>query len=566
MVRHLFQIQVVRHDELLAKANALCSVSTKEAPQRGSIYDRHGNLLVGEITYYDVQAYLPKFKDIPKEDLINDLSLVFGTSRTLLETRLKNSRVNIQVQRHVDIEIVDKIQKGLFAELPHYNKLRNPKALQRLHFNLSFKRYYPKKQLMAHVVGYLAYNEEDKKDKGMIGIERAYDHELTPKEMGEESYLRDPTGRKIPYSQIREKAAVDGSNVYLTLDERIQNIIERELKLMVDKFLPKKACIIMARPQTGEILGMAQYPSMDPSDRSDLTPDRTRNSMLLDFYEPGSTMKGISIAGALDYGVVNLGTLIDCEKGRWYFAGKLLRDSHIHPKQFYSTAQVVEMSSNIGTAKIGLLMGKKRVFTVLRKFGFGQITGLGLDKEGIGQLRHVRKWGPLSTTRIPMGQGINVTPMQMVQAYCGLANKGMMMQLYAVDRIEDTNTDSVTVFQPQSKRRVISESAAKKITEALQLVVHGEDGTAHKAAVEGYRVAGKTGTGQVWDDVNHRYSETRNVASFIGYVPAENPEFVLLVVATEPSKISQFGGTVAGPTFKRISEKTLNYLKTSPLK
>jgi cell division protein FtsI (penicillin-binding protein 3)/stage V sporulation protein D (sporulation-specific penicillin-binding protein) len=313
----------------------------------------------------------------------------------------------------------------------------------------------------------------------------------------------------------------------------------------------------MANPKTGAVLGMAQYPNYDLNHRTGVTPAEMKNRMLLDYFDPGSTMKGVSISGALDYGVVDLDSKFYCEKGYW--SKYRLKDSH--PSEILSVAEIIQHSSNIGTAKIALLMGANRLYSVMRRFGFGQPTNIGLGKEGVGILNPVNKWDGLTITRIPMGQSVSVTAVQMMQAYCALANGGVMMQLHVVDRVENPNNGEMTIFQNQVKRRVIKPSTAKKITQALSLVTKA-GGTARRAAIEGIDVAGKTGTSQ--KVVNGRYSHSKYIASFIGFLPADDPQIVLMVVVDEPHG-SHYGGIVAAPTFKSIAEQTLLLLEGDPL-
>jgi cell division protein FtsI/penicillin-binding protein 2 len=264
----------------------------------------------------------------------------------------------------------------------------------------------------------------------------------------------------------------------------------------------------------------------------------------------------------LDAGIVTLDSAFDCEDGLWFYRGRSLRDSG-HRYGVLRVWEIIQKSSNIGTAKIALLMGERRVFDTLTNFGFGKPTGLGLEGEAPGIFRPLEKWDALSISRFPIGQGILVTPLQMLQAYCTLANGGLMRQLRVIDRLVDPVSGRADVYPNLAKWRVVREDAVQKIVQALKLVAR-EGGTAPKAAVPGYDVAGKTGTAQ--KVIDGQYSTTKFVASFIGFVPADDPAFVLLVAADEPDpKRGYYGGTVAAPTFSRIAEKTLRYLQIAPL-
>ena len=317
----------------------------------------------------------------------------------------------------------------------------------------------------------------------------------------------------------------------------------------------------MVNPKTGAIMAMAQNPSFNPNERKKMDPEVWSNHMVSDVYDPGSTMKCIAIAGALDFNLITLNSIFDCEDGVWYYANRQLHDSE-HRYGQLSVAEIIQKSSNIGTAKIALKMGEQRLYQTLKRFGFGSKTGMELGHESSGILRHPSKWDGLSITRFPIGQGISVTPMQMVQAYCAIANRGKMMQLHLVDRIVDSKTGHVTVTKPKVKHFVIRSKAANEIVTAMTLVTE-EGGTGTSASVEGYAVAGKTGTSQKL--INGSYEDhEKYVSSFLGFAPANDPAFVLLVIVDEPSNGQFYGGTVAAPSFSRIAYQTLRYLNVPP--
>ena len=284
------------------------------------------------------------------------------------------------------------------------------------------------------------------------------------------------------------------------------------------------------------------------------------NRILTHGFEPGSIMKGITFAGALDYKVVRLGDKFDCEKGRWFHAGRPLRDSGNHQYEDLYVWQILQKSSNIGTAKIAIEMGDRRLYQTLRRFGFGQPTGIGFRNEATGIFRSLADWDRLSLSRFAIGQGILTTPLQIVQAYCALANDGVIMQMRVVDRIENPETREVDYTQERIRPRALRPGVARQVVAAMKTVTR--DGTGTIAAVPGYQVAGKTGTAEKFIDGTYRSG--KYVASFVGFVPADDPAFVLLISADEPSKKSYYGGTVAGPAFRRIAERTLRYLKVAP--
>ncbi len=599
---HLFKLQIVRHEELLGKARQKYTARRTHRGSRGYIYDVNGNPLVGNLACRDIMAEPRRF-DKCYDHILDILSRELGLDRDALHRRLKKAKepgsrvVEVVVKRQVDMTDSERLKKyhkkkaldGSEYYSPCENKhCFNENCLDQLcgkvnldkeslekekppsktdpipglRFVESSRRYHLKERLMANLLGFT-----DSQGAGVVGVEKLLDQSLRPHD-GEERFERDPSGNRL--HQTQASAARDGDNVYLTLSEPIQQIMEDELAAMVGKHAPSAAYALMTDPRTGAVLGMAQYPSFNPNDRRGISPDQWQNRILLHGFEPGSTMKCVAIAGAMDYNVVDLDTVFDCEDGYWVFCRRGLRDSG-HKYGNLAVWEIVQKSSNIGTAKIALEMGQGRLYQTLHRFGFGQPTGL--DHLTIGDLvlkppleasgifRPLHKWDGLSISRFPIGQGILVTPLQMVQAYGALANDGVMMQLHTIDRLEVAGTGEVRKVLPQVKGRVLRPGSARQIVKAMKLVTQKE-GTAPKAAVEGYEVAGKTGTAQ--KVVDGQYSSSKYVASFIGFVPADNPSFVLIVVADEPSQNGYYGGTVAAPTFSRIAEKTLRYMQIAP--
>jgi cell division protein FtsI/penicillin-binding protein 2 len=316
----------------------------------------------------------------------------------------------------------------------------------------------------------------------------------------------------------------------------------------------------MINPYNGNIMAIAQRPTFNPNDRESMrNPEARRDKIISDAFEPGSIMKSIAVAGALDYGIISPESRFNCESGQWFFGGKILRDAH--PYKILSVREIIQKSSNIGASKIAVMMGKERLYNLFRRFGFGQKTGMPIQPEATGILRPLEKWDSLSVSRFPIGQGISVSPLQMTRAYCALANGGKLTPIRLIDREKNPQTGEVVEIQLEKAPNVfLRGDSSKKIVEMLKLVTK-KGGTAEEAAVEGYEVAGKTGTSQKWDDGH--YSETKFHASFIGFVPADEPAFVLLIMADEPQK-NHYGGIVAAPYFRKISEKTLRFLNIAP--
>ncbi len=541
---HFYHLQVERHAEFAKKVDRLVTSSRKERGRRGCIYDCHGNLLAGNLACRDILAEPRRIQNVAAA--VQLLCAELGVPRKLLWSRMNQAlhgpRVEIVVKRGVPLDIADRI-KGY-----HIRGLR---------FVDTYKREYPKKKLAANLIGFAS--NAGGRLVGLSGIEQMYDGRLRPLD-GERVYLKDRTGRPIQRRALLERRPLDGADIYLTIDEPIQHIVETELDRLMAEFAPKAAYAVMVNPKTGSVLAMAQRPSFDPNHIRPTDKPWLQNRVLTDGFEPGSVMKGPSVAGALDYGVVTLDTVFDCEDGCWFYAGRPLHDSG-HRFGLLTVRQIIQKSSNIGAAKIALAMGRARLYQTLFRFGFGRPTNIGLPGEAPGIFRPLDRWDGLSITRFPIGQGILVTPLQLVQAYSAIANGGIMMQIHVLSRIHSSATGITEVYQPAVKCRVIRASAARAITQALKLVTQ-EGGTAPKAAVEGYLTAGKTGTAQ--KVIHGRYSHSAYVSSFIGFVPADDPAFVLLVVADTPSRGGHYGGTVAAPSFRRIALQTLRYLDIAP--
>ncbi|OGV65169.1 MAG: hypothetical protein A3K19_26735 [Lentisphaerae bacterium RIFOXYB12_FULL_65_16] len=541
---HVYRLQIARHGELIEKARGKYTACRTESGERGRICDLDGNLLAGNISCRDVLAEPRRFNR-DRAQIVRVLSKELGIAPTDLARRfaLANGQESrpkeIVVKRGLDIRTAENIAAY------HFRGIR---------FIDGYRRNYPKGSLLANLLGFT-----DIDGKGVSGVEQLEDSYLVPTP-GRAVYERDRRGHALQNESCTEQAAHNGSDVYLTIREPIQNIVEEELMEMVRKHRPKAAYAVMANPATGAILAMAQYPAFDANNRETMRdPSHWRNRLLSEGFEPGSVMKAVTAAGAIDYGVVGLNSMFDCESGAWVYCRKTLHDTHKYGRM--PVWEIIQKSSNIGMAKIGIEMGPARLYQTMKRFGFGDTTGIGLPDEASGIFRPLNKWDGLSISRFPIGQGVLVTPLQLLQAYCAIANQGVMMQLHVLDRIVAPETGYMEVTVPQVKRRAVKPESATTLIQALKLVTT-EDGTAPKAAVEGYEVAGKTGTAQ--KVVNGVYSSSEYVASFAGFVPADNAAFVLIIAADTPTDNGYYGGTVAAPTFSHIAERTLKYLQVAP--
>ena len=367
----------------------------------------------------------------------------------------------------------------------------------------------------------------------------------------------DAKGKGISGLQKRYDALLrDGAILRITIHATMQGIVEDELQTLVRTHQPKNAYAVLANPRNGAILAMAQYSAADSATARGSQAAAVPNRILAAGFEPGSIMKAITIVGALDARLVTLDTSFDCENGEWLYAGHHFRDIG-HHYGVLPVRHIIQKSSNIGAAKVAVRMGKERLDQTLRAFGFGKPTGIDLDEEAPGRYRELKEWDKLSVPQYCMGVGIQATPLQMVQAYCALANGGVMPQLHLLFSVKDPNRGEVVENTSLLKGTVAGKKAVHDITEAMKRVTQ-EGGTGPRAALAGYEVAGMAGTAQ--KVVNGEYVN-RYVASFIGYVPADDPAFVLLVVADDPSKGGYYGGVAAAPTFSRIVSRGLAALQ-----
>jgi cell division protein FtsI (penicillin-binding protein 3) len=346
----------------------------------------------------------------------------------------------------------------------------------------------------------------------------------------------------------------------LTLDRELQVIAERELELGVRAVEARAGNVVVMDPSSGEILALANYPSFNPNQPGASDASARRNRALTDRFEPGSVIKAFTVAGALAAGVVSPTQRIDCEDGAMQVAEYTIHDSHRF--QELTPAEILAHSSNIGTAKIGAALGRAGLFRALRRFGFGARTELELPAEAEGILRHYKRWYDMDAATISFGQGMSVTSVQLAASMAAIANGGRLMKPYLVSRVSDSEGNTVEEFAPTVRRQVVPGHVARLVGDMLTAVT-ADGGTGEAAALDGYLVAGKTGTAQKADYTRGGYAENQWVATFVGFVPAERPRLTISVVIDEPL-IDHYGGTVAGPVFRRVAEASLRHLGVPP--
>ncbi|HVV71109.1 MAG TPA: penicillin-binding protein 2, partial [Verrucomicrobiae bacterium] len=550
-------------------------------PRRGDILDVRGTVLATTVPTKKVCAdpvamlghapevahLLAPLLGIAEPALAQNLAL--STHRNDKGEVVTNRYVCLK--RRVPIEVWSKIQSAMTNLCPEIDQKKLSAAEKNYYRGLRFRsifaeadqlRVYPNKTLASHVLGFVTAEDQEVDDfkvnetVGREGIEKTLNAQLQGIRGWRLTEL-DHRARELVNFREQDVEPQDGLNVVLTLDSGLQTIVESELASAMEKHTPISISGIVIRPRTGEVLALATLPEFDPNKPGDYSPDARRNRVITDVAEPGSTFKIVVVSGALNDGTVTLDENFDCEHGHWFFAGRTLHDHEAYGS--LSVEGIITKSSNIGAGKVGVKMGENRLYDYISNYGFGTRTGIPLPGEVPGLVRPLKKWSKVSIAQIPMGQGIAVTRLQMLMAMCAIANNGVLMRPMLVDRLEDSEHNVVAKYSPQRVRRVISETAAKQMVEALKTVV-APDGTAPKAVLEHYTVAGKTGT--AWKVENGAYVR-KYFSSFIGFFPADNPELCISITMDEP-KQGYYGGQIAAPVFKAIAERAANYLNIRP--
>ncbi len=466
-------------------------------------------------------------------------------------------------------EIAEKIASGrryivLKREVPDADarlleKTLREKKLRGIYSERGTVRVYPNGSMLCHVIGFSNFDQE-----GIQGVEASM-HDYLRGEDGYRYIERDAQGREIVLYRGLERAPRNGSQVHLTIDMGLQTIVENELDAAVREFRPAKATIILMRPQTGEILAMANRPNFDLNLRAKAKPEQMKNRAIIDLMEPGSTFKIVTAAAALNERKVSLDSMVFCENGVWNIGGRPLHDHGHKGYGDLSVQDVLVHSSNIGAAKLAMMLGEQKFYEYIRRFGFGARTGIELPGEIRGIVHPPRSWSKISITRIPMGHEVGVTPLQMLMAMATIANGGKLVQPRIVKTIIDDQGKVAGDLKPTLVRQVISPETAAQIALALRGVV-SKRGTAAEAAVPGFTISGKTGTAQKAAP-GGGYEKNKYIVSFSGFLPAENPAFVGLVVLDEAHTKDpnlNYGGTVAGPIFSRVAERAARYLDLEP--
>ncbi len=551
----LYYLHIWESKELLRLAeNSRRKLETKHS-RRGNILDARGNLLASTRTAMEVgvdpQAVDPK--DLPKLPL---LAYYTGISLEELEKRFKNKTYPTRDSYGRQVRLVrwSKISERVSEDT--YGKIM---ALQiaGVYGNRKYERIYPGRELAAHVTGFL-----NKEGQSVGGVESYLDFYLRGQDGWRETEM-DGHRQEMARFRTREVEAVDGFHVETTIDMVVQNIIEEEISSLVEQYNPKSATIIASEPSTGFILGLANYPNFDPNAFWLYPVDSHRNRAATDILEPGSTFKIVAASGALNEGLVNPNSLFDCSVSEAAYGGRLVNlPGDSTPRGTLTVHDIVSKSSNRGAAQLGMLLGADKLYNYARAFGFGEKSGFNLCSETRGMLHEVADWDGLTISRLPIGHAVGATPLQIHYAMSVMANDGVLMTPRVVRRVLDHEGRTVVSFSPRAKRRVVSASTAQTMARFLADVAK-TGGTAPRAAIAGYEVAGKTGTSQ--KIIDGKYSHSRHVATFSGFFPASRPQLVITVIVDEPQLPGiGYGGRVAAPVFKEIALQLIQYLAIQP--
>jgi cell division protein FtsI (penicillin-binding protein 3) len=527
-------LQIYRSSWLSKKASAQYERPLKELGKRGTIYDANLREMAVSINTTSISAYPHKIQDIQgtAKKLANSLNI----DSAILQNRLLAKKPFIWVKRQATPREVNAV-KSL--------------NLEGIGFLSETSRFYPQKTLAAQTIGFTGLD-----GKGLEGIEFYYDNQLKGANF-EYVVLKDALGQGFESEKAKEDYS--GKNIVLTIDQTIQYITEKALKEAVDENSAKAGIAVVMSPKTGAILSIAQYPTLNPNSYDKFDRNLWRNRAITDPFEPGSIMKIFSAAAAIEYGNCTENTTFFCENGEYRIGKNVIHDTHSHG--WLTLREVVKLSSNIGAYKVVSKTGPEFLYKTLKNFGFGEKTGINCPGETSGTVIPYKNWRPIDVGAISFGQSISASPLQIISAVSAIANDGLLMKPYIVQAITDQNGFAVERFDPAPVRQAISPASAGKLKEILTSVTE-KDGTGFNAALEGYRVCGKTGTAQKTDE-SGRYAKGRYVSSFVGFVPADNPEVAILVMVDEPSK-SHYGGIVSAPAFKKIAQETLTYMNIQP--
>ncbi len=532
IIAKLYQVSVTNHDYYVKKYKEQSRKKITIFSPKGYIYDRKYHKLAENIGFNMAFGINTKFVK-NKNDLSERISAITGDDKGKYLKELKKKNGFVWVAD-------DLTEKERLQVLNILNEDESSAAS----FKVTPNRIYPQGKTAGQILGYI-----DIDGKGLSGIEKEYENHLSGKD-GWEYIFKDGKQKKSFGTETNRREPVPGNSVVLTIDDNYQAIVEDELAKAVVEWKGQKGVAIVMEPGSGEILAMASFPDFDPNKPGDYDPFARKNKAITDFYEPGSTFKSLSAAILFEEGLLNENDMFMCSNNGYKIGRFTIKDSHKNEVELMSFKDVLANSSNIGTLQALSRLDKNTYYKYLRDFGFGNKTELGLTGEVKGQLTKVKSWSQTTMPTMSFGQGISVTPLQLVTAYCAIANGGNLVKPMIVKGIIDQENRIVEKFEPQTVRKVISAEAASRVRELLRYVV--VNGTGSNADIPGLKIGGKTGTSQKVTD--GKYSKNSYDASFIGMVPYDDPKLVCYVMIDSP-KGNIYGGTVCAPAFKNIVQR-----------
>jgi cell division protein FtsI/penicillin-binding protein 2 len=536
----LFYVQVVDHEFYLSKSVSQRTRMIILAADRGDILDRRGNLLATSVDTYSVYIVPEKIEN--KESVAAKLSKMLGVTKYSVLNKTYSSKPFVWVARKISKAKGKKVRAA---------------GIDGVGAVVERKRLYPKGNLASQVLGFVGMDNQ-----GLSGVELGFDKYLRGIE-GKLMTESDPTGWELVGAKTREiQSPTDGLKIVLSIDEVIQYFSERELEAALKKHDADSGTVIVMDVVSGDILALASKPDFNPNKYSKYSPKRWHNRALLDVYEPGSTLKLITVAAALEENVVDEHKKIYCPP-YIKIGGKTIKNAHrLEPEE--ENADITDIlvhSINTGTAKIAMELGEEKLYSYLKAFGFGERLGVGIPGETRGILRDVESWSKPDIAVISFGQGIAVTPMQLVSAVAAIGNGGMRVRPRLVKRVESVDGSFVKVFSREELGRAVSEKTASKVRDMMVEVV--ERGTGKLAKVPGFKVGGKTGTAEKVKPGGFGYWRGHYIASFVGVVPMTDPRLAILVIVDDPKDV-HWGEKVAAPVFASVARDALRYLNVTP--
>ncbi len=540
----VFYLQVIEGDILSKRASKQYQKSMKCQGKRGAIFDVNYRELaistgVVEIGVHPKDVKNKDEKSTPaKRELAREVAKVLNLDENVLYKKFSADKNFVWLDRKVT---------------PMRAATLRSLRLTGFEYDSSYLRAYPYKSLAAQLIGFVGVD-----GYGLDGLEQYFDDELQGN-IRQWTIIKDRMGRIFDRQEVRSQGQHEGNNLILTIDSTIQYIAEVALQKSVEENNAKSGLAIVMAPETGAVKAIAHYPTYNPNSFNSFPRESWRNRSVTDTFEPGSVLKVFLIAAALESGLCDPEMIINCENGAYKIGRNTIHDTHEY--DFLTVHDVMKFSSNIGAVKIAEIIGPQVLYEALRNFGFGEKTGINCPGEVTGLLRHYQGWKKIDNATIAFGQGVTVTPIQLITAISAIANHGVLMTPYVVQAITDENGNIIKSFNPGEKRKVIMPETARILMKMMNAVTEA-DGTGRQAVPVGYSVCGKTGTAQkINAKGTYRNCEYNGV--FVGFSPAQSPELAVLVVIDEPQK-HHYGGVVAAPVFREIVHEAFNYLNIPP--